>query len=620
MLQEAESIGSSAVFECQISPSTAVTTWMKDGSNLRESPKHKFTSDGKDRKLAIIDVQLSDTGEYTCVAKLGNKEKTSTAKLIVEELPVRFTKTLEEEISVIKGQPTYLTCELSKERDVVWKKNGIPLQPIPGKLAINIIGLQHAVTIQNADDDDSGVYSCECENLKTQGNVKVVEIEMDFTIPLKDVSVPEKKQALFECTITRDVPKVMWLKGSDIITSGTKYDIIDDGKKHMLLINECEFDDEDQYTIEVLDKKSTARLTVEEADPYFTVKLQDCAVVEKDEMILDCELSKDVPVKWYHNETEIKASKMVSMKTDGKRRILSIKRVDDKDKGTYACDCGTDKTVAEINIEARDIKVIRPLYGVELFDGETARFEVEISEDDVPGQWNLKGEVLAPSPDVEITEHGTKHTLTLYNCKVSQSGEVSFQAANAKCAANLKVKELPLTFITPLADVQVFEKDEARFECEVSREVKRFRWLKGSQELRADEKFEILNEGKKHIVVVKCATYEDEARYMFEAENKKTSAKLIIKGIRLEFIKLLKDVTVKEKDPAEFRVELSHENVAVIWYKNDVRLHPSKVVHMSEGGKVHTLTLKEVSLDDTSLIKAEALGKTAEATLTVLGT
>lgn len=47
---------------------------------------------------------------------------------------------------------------------------------------------------------------------------------------------------------------------------------------------------------------------------------------------------------------------------------------------------------------ARDIKVVRPMYGVELFDGETARFEVEISEDDVHGQWKLNGEVLSPSP------------------------------------------------------------------------------------------------------------------------------------------------------------------------------------------------------------------------------
>lgn len=84
MLQEAESIGSSAVFECEVSPSTAITSWMKDGSNLREGPKHKFTSDGKDRKLHIIDVQLSDTGEYTCVAKNAGKEITCTAKLIVE--------------------------------------------------------------------------------------------------------------------------------------------------------------------------------------------------------------------------------------------------------------------------------------------------------------------------------------------------------------------------------------------------------------------------------------------------------------------------------------------------------------------------------------------------------
>lgn len=84
VLQEAESIGSSAVFECEVSPSTAVTSWMKDDSNLRESPKHKFTSDGKDRKLNIIDVQLSDTGEYTCVAKNAGKEISCTAKLIVE--------------------------------------------------------------------------------------------------------------------------------------------------------------------------------------------------------------------------------------------------------------------------------------------------------------------------------------------------------------------------------------------------------------------------------------------------------------------------------------------------------------------------------------------------------
>lgn len=60
-------------------------------------------------------------------------------------------------------------------------------------------------------------------------------------------------------------------------------------------------------------------------------------------------------------------------------------------------------------ISARDIKVVRPMYGVEVFDGETARFEVEISEDDIHGQWKLKNETLAPSAvSTQYTHRMTK--------------------------------------------------------------------------------------------------------------------------------------------------------------------------------------------------------------------
>lgn len=94
---------------------------------------------------------------------------------------------------------------------------------------------------------------------------------------------------------------------------------------------------------------------VPEGDAYFTVKLQDYTAVEKDEVTLDCELSKDVPVRWYHNETEIKASKMVTIRAEGNKRTLSIKKVEGKDKGQYLCDCDTDKTMATISIEGKSI-------------------------------------------------------------------------------------------------------------------------------------------------------------------------------------------------------------------------------------------------------------------------
>lgn len=102
--------------------------------------------------------------------------------------------------------------------------------------------------------------------------------------------------------------------------------------------------------------RSLIYFLVSEGDAYFTVKLQDYTAVEKDEVTLDCELSKDVPVKWFLNGTEIKASKIIAIKAEGNRRVLYIKKVENKDKGQYVCDCGTDKTKATVNIEGMYIE------------------------------------------------------------------------------------------------------------------------------------------------------------------------------------------------------------------------------------------------------------------------
>lgn len=80
-------------------------------------------------------------------------------------------------------------------------------------------------------------------------------------------------------------------------------------------------------------------------------KLQNFTATEKEELILDCELSKDVPVVWYHSEKEITTSKTVVLKSEGTRRSLVLKRVEQSNKGTYTCDCGTDKTSAIVDVQ-----------------------------------------------------------------------------------------------------------------------------------------------------------------------------------------------------------------------------------------------------------------------------
>lgn len=68
-----------------------------------------------------------------------------------------------------------------------------------------------------------------------------------------------------------------------------------------------------------------------------------------------------------------------------------------------------------------------------------------------------------------------------------------------------------------------------------------------------------------------------------------------------------------------FTVELSHDNIRVKWFKNDQRLHTSRSVWMDDEGKTHSITFRDLSIDDTSQIKVEAMGLSSEAKLTVLG-
>ena len=76
---------------------------------------------------------------------------------------------------------------------------------------------------------------------------------------------------------------------------------------------------------------------------------------------------------------------------------------------------------------------------------------------------------------------------------------------------------------------------------------------------------------------------------------------------------------MKEGQTACFELELSHENVPVTWFRNDMKIHPSRTVLMHMDRKKHILEMKEVTLDDTCQIKAEAKGIPSMANLTVIG-
>ena len=94
---------------------------------------------------------------------------------------------------------------------------------------------------------------------------------------------------------------------------------------------------------------------------YFTAKLQNYTAVEKDEVVLSCELSKaGGEVRWFKDGTEICPSKNVLLQSDGKKCIMVLKKALKSNMGTYTCDCGTDKTTANLNIEGNTCGHLAP--------------------------------------------------------------------------------------------------------------------------------------------------------------------------------------------------------------------------------------------------------------------
>lgn len=76
--------------------------------------------------------------------------------------------------------------------------------------------------------------------------------------------------------------------------------------------------------------------------------------MEKDEVKLVCELSKAVAdVRWFKDGKEITPSKNIAISTDGKKRILTVRKAEKANIGAYTCDCGSDKTTANLNIEGK---------------------------------------------------------------------------------------------------------------------------------------------------------------------------------------------------------------------------------------------------------------------------
>ncbi|XP_047631766.1 myosin-binding protein C, cardiac-type [Phacochoerus africanus] len=244
-------------------------------------------------------------------------------------------------------------------------------------------------------------------------------------------------------------------------------------------------------------------------------------------------------------------------------------------------------------------KKLQPAYQVS--KGHKIRLMVELADPDAEVKWLKNGQEIQMSGSKYIFESiGTKRMLTISQCSLADDAAYQCVMGGEKCSTELFVKEPPVLITRPLEDQLVMVGQRVEFECEVSEEGAQVKWLKDGVELTREEtfKYRFKKDGQKHHLIINEATLEDAGHYALHTSGGQALAELIVQEKKLEVYQSIADLTVGAKDQAVFKCEVSDENVRGVWLKNGKELVPDSRIKVSHIGRVHKLTIDDVTPAD----------------------
>ncbi|KAL6089773.1 hypothetical protein STEG23_015653, partial [Scotinomys teguina] len=594
-------------------PSVAAVTWLKDGLEIRRSKRHEATSLGDIHTLTVRGAQVLDSAIYSC--RVGKESQDFPVQ--VEEVPTKFSKPLEP-VEGELGGTVKLVCELTPEQaEVVWRCGSTQLRE--GKrFRMTSEGPRRTLTVSGLREDDAEEYVCESRDDRTSARLTVkVPRVVKFTSGLSAVVVEEGQEATFQCVVSPSDAAVMWYKDGAQLLPSEKFVMAQSGATCSLTILGPTLEDAGRVTVEAEGASSSANLRVREAPVLFKKKLEPQTVEEKSSVTLEVELTRPSPeVKWTRNAAILAPSENVEIHAEGVWHRLVLRSVGFADRGFFGCETPDDKTQAKINVEMRQVRLVRGLQAVETKEQGTASMDVELSHADVEGSWTRDGLRLQPGPTCHLAVQGPIHILTLSALRPQDSGLVAFRAEGVHTSAQLIVTELPVSFTRLLQDVVATQKEKVTLECELSRPVD-VRWLKDGVELRAGKTMGIVAQGACRSLVIYRCEIGDQGVYVCDALDAQTSASLKVQGRSVQIMKPLEDVEVMEKEGATFSCEVSHDEVPGLWFRESSKLRPSDNVRIRQEGRTYTLIFRRVLAEDAGEIKFVAENVESRAHLRV---
>ncbi|XP_072117142.1 obscurin-like protein 1a isoform X1 [Mobula birostris] len=607
--------------ECELSRADALARWYKDGEKVAEDGRTSTRSEGTVRSLQVLDAQLTDSGEYLCDVQ----DDSIVFRVLVEDPPVTIlgSNKVSEDRTFTESEVISMMCKLSRsDVKVRWYRDGVELLN-SDKVKIESRGLTRELMIFDSEPRDSGQYVCDAGTDKLTFKVTVAEAPVLFTNKGKlpeEVTVNENGKAVLAAIVSKEKGSVTWYRHKEPVSAGEKNEMSCESRVHSLILKNVQKEDSGFYVCRSADDEMTFNVNVIELPLVFVRRLENTGVQRGSSVTLWCELSKARgDVAWLKDGAEVEPSRRRVIRAEGRLRSLTLSKAAPEDEGEYACESKDDRTAARVSVTVpRVVEFISDLHNLTVLEGEAAKFKCMVSPEDVQLVWRVNGANVPPgSGKYLVSQNGLCHTLLIRDCRAGEVTRVTAEAEGIFSKAILQVQEAQIMFTKKMVSVAVEELQDATFEVEVSCEAAEVQWMKQGLLIQAGPRFLLQSEGRLRRLTVLGATVGDRGTYRCETLHDRTLGKLSVEPRRISLRKSLVDLDTFEKEAATFHVELSHPDVEGVWIKDGIRVKPCSKRRVSVEGTQHSLTLSDLTLEDTGTIAFQSNNIRCSARLTV---
>ncbi|XP_073329291.1 obscurin-like protein 1 [Pagrus major] len=594
------------VLSCEISRPNAVVRWYRDGLEVEENDNLILEVDGVYRRLIIPETTVKDSAEYVC----DTADDSMTFFVNIAEPPVRFVRPrkMASRVEKVAGETLVLDCEVSRSNaEVTWKKNG---EEVEDSRNITILedGVVRQLTVHALTLEDAGQYVCDAKDDVMDFNVKVQELPVKI---LGKTDAKTEKQFLVSddiilvCELSRSNASVSWYKDNQLIDDTERYCSEEQGVFRSLVVLNAELEDSGEYSCDAVDDKMLFYITVKEPPVQIIGNSghpEHHILVAGDDLILECEVSRpNATVQWLCNGEILKPDTRVQIDSYDVVRKLVLSGLQPSDSGKYICDAIDDKLITIVEVQVpRLVEFIAELRNITVCEGEDAVFKCVVSPEDTRLVWRLNGKQVALNERTVISSNGLCHMLCIHNCMVSDSGKVTADAEGLVSEAELQVQEQQVLFTKKMTPVVAEEFSEATLQVEVSLDSEELQWMRQGVLIHPGPKYTLKHKGLKHSLTIHKLAVSDRGTYSCETLHDRTQAQLTVEPRKITIKRELTDIKTTERETASFEVELSHPQVTGTWMRNGVQLKPTSHFRMSAKGQVHSLTISNLSVEDTA--------------------